>query len=454
MDPVHAALIAVGLLLLLLAIRAPVALGLLVAGAVGLLLTDGFTIAEITLTRRSLEAVGRYVLIVIPFFLAMGVLVKESGIAQDLFAVAQRVFRRVPGGLAVATIFACSAFGAISGSSVATVASIGRIAIREMRALGYRVSVAAGAVGASGTLSVMIPPSIAMVLYGIVTGESIGRMLIAGIVPGILTAVSYSIAVMARAALRPAAFYATATAGAGGSAGGNVSLDGSTNGSPRQLPYRSVIETAVLVTIVMGGIYTGFVTVVEAASLGAVAALVIFLLRRHRDAGARLRRLRTSLLETTQLNAMTFLLLVGSGIFSYMLVSAGIPRDLARFVASVDISPMLTVIILLVIFIPLGMFLDPIAMLLIAVPLTYPIAVTELGFDGIWYGILVVKMTELALITPPLGLNAFVIAGVSEDVTVEDTFAGSLWYVPVDFAVIVLLFAFPGIVTWLPNLMM
>src|SRR5690606_29195182 len=160
----------------------------------------------------------------------------------DLFAVAQRVFRRVPGGLAVATIFACSAFGAISGSSVATVASIGRIAIREMRALGYRVSVAAGAVGASGTLSVMIPPSIAMVLYGIVTGESIGRMLIAGIVPGILTAVSYSIAVMARAALRPAAFYATATAGAGGSAGGNVSLDGSTNGSPRQLPYRSVIE--------------------------------------------------------------------------------------------------------------------------------------------------------------------------------------------------------------------
>src|SRR5690606_23492993 len=135
MDPVHAALIAVGLLLLLLAIRAPVALGLLVAGAVGLLLTDGFTIAEITLTRRSLEAVGRYVLIVIPFFLAMGVLVKESGIAQDLFAVAQRVFRRVPGGLAVATIFACSAFGAISGSSVATVASIGRIAIREMRAL-------------------------------------------------------------------------------------------------------------------------------------------------------------------------------------------------------------------------------------------------------------------------------------------------------------------------------
>ena len=181
---------------------------------------------------------------------------------------------------------------------------------------------------------------------------------------------------------------------------------------------------------------------------------MIFLLRRHRDAGARLRRLRTSLLETTQLNAMTFLLLVGSGIFSYMLVSAGIPRDLARFVASVDISPMLTVIILLVIFIPLGMFLDPIAMLLIAVPLTYPIAVTELGFDGIWYGILVVKMTELALITPPLGLNAFVIAGVSEDVTVEDTFAGSLWYVPVDFAVIVLLFAFPGIVTWLPNLMM
>ncbi len=217
--------------------------------------------------------------------------------------------------------------------------------------------------------------------------------------------------------------------------------------------YRSLVETVILVVIVMGGIYTGLATVVEAASLGAVVALCMLLLRRP-EASTRLRKLRNALLETTQLNAMIFLLLVGSGIFSYMLVSAGIPRETSRFVGSLDVPPVVLVIALLAIFIPLGMFLDPIAMLVIAVPLTYPIAVTELGFDGIWYGILVVKMAELALITPPLGLNVFVIAGVAEGVTVEEAFAGSMWYVPVDFAVIALLFAFPGIVTWLPSLML
>jgi C4-dicarboxylate transporter, DctM subunit len=405
---------------------------------------DGFALAEITLTRRSYEATGRYVLVVIPFFLAMGVLVKEGGLAEDLFTIGQRLFRRIPGGLAVATIFACSAFSAICGSSVATVASIGRIAIKEMRALGYQVSIAAGAVGASGTLGVMIPPSIVLVLYGIVTGESIGRLLIAGIVPGVISAVLYSAAVIVRAYLRPAVFAANAP---------RTRPTTEPAPAPARLPYRSLAETAILVTIVMGGIYTGLATVVEAASLGAGAALVILLLRRSGGV-SRFRRLRTSFLETTRLNAMIFLLLVGSGIFSYMLVSAGIPRDVAGYVGSIDLAPALLVIALLLLLIPLGMFLDPISMLLIAVPLTYPIAVTGLGFDGIWYGILVVKMTELALITPPLGLNAFVIAGVSEDVSVEDAFAGSLWYVPIDVGVIALLFAFPGIVLWLPNLML
>lgn len=430
---------------MLLAVRTPVALALLVAGVTGLVLMDGFTLAEVTLTRRSYEATGRYALVVIPFFLAMGVLVKESGIAQDLFGVGQRLFRRVPGGLAVATIFACSAFAAICGSSVATVASIGRVAIQEMRELGYRVSVAAGAVGMSGTLGVMIPPSIVLVLYGIVTGESIGRLLVAGIVPGVLSAVFFSAAVITRARVNPAAF---------GRSSGVAAAQVPERGRVRAtLRYRAVVETAALVIIVMGGIYTGLTTVVEAASLGAGAALVILLCRRAGPV-SRFRRLRNSLLETTQLNAMIFLLLVGSGIFSYLLVSAGVPRDVSSFVGSLDVPPTLLVIALLLVFIPLGMFLDPISMLLIAVPLTYPVVVTELGFDGIWYGILVVKMTELALITPPLGLNAFVIAGVSDDVSVEDAFAGSLWYVPIDVALIALLFAFPAIVTWLPNLML
>jgi C4-dicarboxylate transporter, DctM subunit len=443
LDPSTSALIATAILFTLLAIRAPVALALLVAGAVGLWLMDGFTLAEITLSRRVYESTSRYVLVVIPFFLAMGVLVKESGIARDLFTVGQRAFRRVPGGLAVGTIFACSAFAAICGSSVATVASIGRIAIEEMRQLGYRVSVAAGAVGAAGTLGVMIPPSIVLVLYGIITGESIGRLLIAGIVPGVLSAVLYSVAVIVRATVRPAAF---------GTEKDRPIKQTVVRSASASFPFRSLVETAVLVTIVMGGIYTGITTVVEAAALGAAVALALMLLRRS-NPRSRLARLRNALLETTQLNAMIFLLLAGSGVFSYFLVSAGMPREVSSLISQVEVTPMVTVVALLLVFIPLGMFLDPISMLLIAVPLMYPVVVADLGFDGIWFGILVVKMTELAMITPPLGLNAYVIAGVADDVSVEDAFAGSLWYVPIDMAVIALLLAFPGIVTWLPGLM-
>src|SRR5690606_2825822 len=248
----------------------------------------------------------------------------------------QRMFRRVPGGLAVATIFACAAFGAVSGSSVATVASIGRVAIQEMRKLGYRISVAAGAVSVSGTRRVMIPPSLALGLYGIVTGESIGELLIAAIVPGVITAAAYILVVIVRALLRPAAFRPAPVAAAAGSgttpvpvAGGATPAAGevatsSPSGSgataapaPRAsgtapLPafrYRSLVETVILVVIVMGGIYTGLATVVEAASLGAVVALCMLLLRRP-EASTRLRKLRNALLETTQLNAMIFLLLV------------------------------------------------------------------------------------------------------------------------------------------------
>ena len=419
------------------------ALALMAAGAIGVWLMDGFALAEITLSRRVYEATSRYVLVVIPFFLAMGVLVKASGMARDLFAIGQRVFGRIPGGLAVATIFACSAFAAISGSSVATVAAIGRIAVEEMRRLGYWTSVAAGAVAMSGTLGIMIPPSIALVLYGIVTGESIGRLLIAGIVPGILTAAFYSAAVVIRARANPVPF---------GRPSRSLAAQPGDRTVERGFPYRSLIETAALVTIVMGGIYTGITTVVEAAALGAALALVLMLLRPS-NSTPRMARLRNALLETTQLNAMIFLLLAGSGIFSYLLVSAGTPQEVSELIAGVDIPAMATLIALLLVFIPLGMFLDPISMLLIAVPLMYPVVVDGLGFDGIWFGILVVKMTELAMITPPLGMNAYVIAGVAEDVSVEEAFAGALWYLPVDVSVIALLIAFPELVTWLPGLM-
>ena len=445
MDAPTTALIATALLLLLLAVRTPVALALLTAGVVGLWLLDGFDLAQVTLSRRGFESVGRYVLVVVPLFLGMGVLVKESGLGANLFTFGARLFRRTPAGLVIATVFACSVFAAVCGSSVATVAAIGRIAVREMRRVGYDIKIALGAVGAAGTLGVLIPPSIVLVLYGIITGESIGALLIAGIVPGILTALIYMLGILVRARLRPSLFRVSSQST------DDEGRDESSDGASAYPPVRGLIEAGSLALLVMGSLYTGIATVVESAALGAVGALIVLLLRRR--TASRLSRLRSALLGTTELNAMIFLLLVGSGVFSYFLVTAGIPREAVALISQVDLSPGLVVVVILLVFVPLGMFLDPISMILIAVPLAYPVVVGALDFNGIWFGILVVKMTELAAITPPLGLNAYVVAGVADDVSVDQAFAAVAWYIPLDVLTIAVLFIFPEISTWLPGLM-
>jgi C4-dicarboxylate transporter DctM subunit len=477
--------VACGLLLFLLITKVPVGISLFVAGGVGVLLLDGADVAESALGRGTYSSAARYILIVIPFFLAMGVFVRHAGLAEALFKIAERLFRRLPGGLAVATIAACAGFAAISGTSVATVASIGHVAVAEMRRAGYSLVIAAGVVGAAGTLGALIPPSALIVLYGIISQESIGQLLIAGIIPGLISAIIYAGAIMLRARRDPASF-----------GGGGVPEVDASSWLSGTVMLRVGLQFGVLVLVVVGGIYSGILTVVEASAAGAAIALVYQVLHRpraiefdglevapgatttgaahggspttggvggsvetssprdrepaaaaHRPAKA----LRDALLETTETNSMIFLLLIGSGIFSSFLVSAGTPRAFANFVAALDVSPALVIVALLLMFIPLGMFLDPVSMLLIAVPLVHPV-VLDLGFNGVWFGILVIKMSELALITPPFGMNGFVLAGVVPDLSVEKAFQGLLWYAPLDAATIALLFAFPGLVLWLPNL--
>lgn len=449
MDPDVAALIAIGILFLFLVVRVPVAIGLLVAGAIGLLLVDGSGTVNAVVGRRPYEVTARYTLIVITYFLAMGILIQIGTVPQDLFRMAERVTRRIPGGLAVATVGACAGFAAVCGSSVATVVSVGRIAIEQMRRHGYSTTVAAGVVGAAGTLGVLIPPSITLVLYGVVSGESVGRMLLAGIIPGIISAVGYAAAITGRAKFRPQDFRHVA---APRDARPEILED--VHGEFTTLPgapIASMLKIAALFFTVMGGIYAGFLTVVEAAAAGALMALLFTLLEVRRLGSGFLPRLRLSLLEAVSLNSMAFMLVIGAGVFSYFLVSAGLPREFASWAVGLDVAPLALISVLLLMMIPLGMFLDPISMLLISVPIIYPVVI-QLGYSGIWFGIIVVKMTEIAIITPPFGLNAFVVAGISEDISVDQAFRGVLWYLPLDVLTIVLLFIFPGLVTWLPSI--
>ncbi|WP_024586584.1 TRAP transporter large permease [Aliihoeflea sp. 2WW] len=456
MDSTAALVVALATLFGLLAARVPVAFALLAAGTAGICLFDGPGPADSTLARLPYESPARYVLIVIPFFVAMGIFAKNGRLALDAYNLASRGLRAVPGGLAIATVASCALFAAVSGSSVATIAALGPTAMREMQRHGYNSTLAAGVVGASGTLGVLIPPSIAIVLYGIITNTSIGPLLIAGIIPGILTALVYALGVVA------ACLYDPRLAGRGARDGQAPRSLGAAAVLPEPVPapqavasnaWSSILRVGFLFGVVMGGIYSGIVTATEAGAIGAVVALSMMLHDSLRAGGVRqaVSDTAASVMESVSLTSMTFMLLIGSAVFTYFLVSAGVPADFTAWMLSFDVAPWMVVALLLLAFVPLGMFLDPISMLLIGVPLAFPVVI-GLGYNPLWFGILVVKMVEVGLITPPFGLNAFVVSGVS-GIPVERAFAGVMWFLPLEIIVIVLIFCFPEIVTWLPGQM-
>ncbi|MCP1676985.1 tripartite ATP-independent transporter DctM subunit [Natronocella acetinitrilica] len=450
METLTIVMIALFVLFALIVMRIPIALALLAAGVTGLFFLRDADYSLETAAHIAFDTPARYVLIVIPLFIAMGIFAKHGTFAQDAFDMAGRLLRKVRGGLAMATVLTCAGFAAVSGSSVATVASIGPLAIREMRRNGYSVTLAAGVVGAAGTLGVLIPPSVVLVLYGIVSGESIGALLIAGIIPGILSAFMYFVAIYFWGFGNSALFVSEKEAQIAAA-------------EEPPLPRRQKLGWTVgaytlarilsLMTVVVGGIYTGIVTATEAAGLGAIVAFIFFLIDTVRGREGFWRPFRQATLESISLSSMVFALLVGAAVFTFFLVLAGVPAMLTTWVTGLAVPDVLIVVIILLAFIPLGMFLDPISMLLIAVPLVHPI-VTGMGYDGIWFAILVVKLIEIGLITPPFGMNAFVVAGASRHVTVEQSFIGIMRFLPVDLLTVALLFMFPPLILWLPNLMM
>lgn len=432
---------ALAVLAALLVVNVPIAFALGIAGLTGIGLMQGFAGAASTIAAIPYNATSAYTLTVVPMFILMGLLVSHSGMIDGIFNLVQRFTRRMPGGLGIATVLAATFFGGISGSSVADAATIGRVSIGEMSKRGYDKPYAAAIVAAAGTVDILIPPSVALVMYGIVSGTSIGALLLAGIVPGLLTAAVYVglIVLMAKS---------------GRSGVGGVREIGA---APRVKTARSewfgIGGGALLFLIIIGGLYSGVFTATEAGALGAFASLLMSLLfvvtwGAQRGTGPR-RMLLDSLAETGALTSMIFALIVGASIFTNMLVLAGVPTTVSAWIVDLPLPKPLVVASLLLVLLPLGMFIDGLSMLLIVAPLFHPVA-TALGYDALWFGILFIKCIEIGLLTPPVGLNVFVVAGLFDDLKVEDVFRRIAPFIAAEIVATAILFAFPQIITFLP----
>ncbi|MGC5629475.1 TRAP transporter large permease [Georgenia sp. Z1344] len=461
--------------LALLTIRFHVGLSLMLAGMVGVILLRTTDAAVSTVASQPFSASADYSLTIIPLFMLMGVFAVHGRLAAAGFDGASRMLGRFPGGTALASLAGSGMFAAVTGSSVATVATMARVSTDAIVKAGHGIKLAAGVVSAGGTLGVLIPPSIVLVLYGVVTEESIGRLLLAGIGPGLLTILVYAVTIVLlvvrerrRSAAIEAQVPATVGAGAAGTSadatGEGRANDAGVSGvgdsdhpegegnapTTTNRPDRAgVAYLAVIFLVSIGTIYAGVATPTEAASFGAMTALIILLIRTRPPRWMVV--LKESVTEAVGLTAMTFLLMAGAGVFTYFLALSGASSALVDAVVSAELPPYLVLVLCLLILLPLGMFLDGVSMILVAAPLLHPI-LTEYGFDGIWLGILVVKVAEMALITPPVGMNAFVYSGSVPEAGLGRVFRGIVPFIVADVVVVAILILVPDIVTFLPDM--
>jgi len=369
---------------------------------------------------------------VIPLFILMGYFAFHAGLTRDIFTTARTWVGHFPGGLAVATCFGSAGFAACSGSSTAAAAVMGKVTIPEMRRYGYDPKLAAGAVAASGTIASMIPPSVVIVIYGVITEQSVGTLLIAGFIPGILEAILYGGMVFTRCRVNP-------TLGAALPA---------TSWKEKLISLRRVWGMLVLMAIILGGIYAGVFTPTEAGGIGAAGALIMAL---------SLRRLnwsdfKVSILETGKTTAMIFAIMVGVLIMLRLFALSGLTGALTTLMLGLPWPRLGILVVILLLYVFLGTFLNVTGMLMVTLPLIFPVVV-GLGYDPIWFGIIAVRMCEIAFITPPVGINVYAVRAVAPDIAVEDIFRGTFWFLAMDFLGLVLLIAFPAIALWLPSTM-
>ena len=424
----------VGILMVLLLLRVPVALALISVSFGGITYLLGLTPALGIVSNTPYSFVASWTMSAVPMFVLMGFISFHAGLTGGLFEAAKAVLARVPGGLAISSIFACSGFAAVSGSSLACAAAMGRIAIPEMVAAGYRPSVAAGSIAAGGTIGALIPPSILMIVYGVFAETSVTQVFLGGIGIGILTALSYSLIVVVICFLRPDIIPRRL---AGVSEIGGLAALG------------QIWPTLVLIALVFGGLFSGLFTATEAGAVGALGAIIIAAVT------GRLSRkvVRDSLVETLATCASLFIIGIGAAMFTRFLGITGLSSFISATVSEADLGYLQLMLIIVLVYIVLGTFMEPFGAMLITLPVLLPVIEAQ-HLDLVWFGVLVVKLLEIGMITPPVGLNVFVIHSVAgRHVSVAQIFTGVLPFLAADFIVVALTILAPGLVLNVPMLL-
>ncbi len=418
----------------LVALRVPVAIAMSLVAIFGMWLAKGSTFALIQLQIVPFAVVDQYSFVVVPMFIMMGAIVSSAGVVTDLYGSAQLWMARLKGSLYYATVIGSTMFAAISGSTIVNSAMFTKIALPEMIRLGYNKAFAAGCIAGVGTLAALIPPSLSFIIYGILTGQSIGQLLMAGVIPGLMTAGMFVVIIAIMLTLRP-------------------------DWAPDKLDMPSLRESVaslsavwpvgLLIGIVLGGIYTGIVPPSAAGAVGVVGAVIITLLRRSLTRRGFIGSIDSTLIMT----AAIFFIVIGGMLFSRFLISIGFVSEMNQLVTDYAVSPAVFMLVLVLLYVVLGMFVDPISMMVMTLPFLFPVS-EALGINPIWFGVIIVKLVEIAVITPPVGMNLFAVVTASEgQATSRDVFVGVWPFVAAEVISLGILFTFPAIATFLPESM-
>ena len=434
MAPITLGITSILLVVVLVGMRIPVAICMILVALGGMWYSRGLDFALIQAQLMPFATVDSYTFVVVPMFILMGAILSASGVVKELYHFSQLALARFRGSLYHATVVGSTFFAAISGSTIVNSAMFTKIAMPEMLARDYNRAFAAGCIAGVGTLAALIPPSLSFIIFGILTGESIGQLLIAGIVPGLLTAALFMLVIGVMLRWKP--HWAP-------------DLDLRPTMKERVRAFGGIWPVLLLITLVLGGIYTGFMPPSAAGAVGVVGALLIAFARRRLSS----RDFVGSVNSTLSLTAALFFIILGGALFSRFLLTSGFIGDISDLIEVHAVSPMVFLSLLILLYLLLGMFVDPISIMVMTLPFLFPVS-QAMGIDSIWFGVIVVKLVEIAVISPPVGMNLFAVVGASDgQVRTKDVFIGVLPFIVAEVICLAFIFAFPAIATFLPRSM-
>jgi C4-dicarboxylate transporter DctM subunit len=431
MSPIIIGIIGIFILIIIFMLGMPVGFAMAFVGIAGFSILVSPDAGLSLLARDVFSSLSSYSMTVIPMFIFMGTIAFATGISRRLYDASYNVFGQMRGGLAMATIVGCAGFAAICGSTNATAAAMGRVALPEMRRYGYKDSLATGSVASAGSLGILIPPSTIFIVYGILTEQSIGRLFMAGVFPGIILAALFMSVVIILCWRNPE----LAPAGQ------------PTSFKQKLIGLTGVSEMLILFLLVMGGLFMGWFSPMQAGAVGSAGALVIGLIRRRLD----WKSFKTAVIETVKVTCEIMIIVTGAVILGHFIAVTTIPLMLADWVSGLALPSTVIMAIIVLMYLIGGLFMDALAMITLTIPIIYPVVLT-MGFDPIWFGVIIVLVTEMGVITPPVGINVYVIKGIAEDVSLETIFKGIFPFLLALLIAVALLIAFPKIATFLPSL--